>query len=178
MLFAFVLKHTIYGISKEWIYSEEMPSNTEGVERRMARKHALLLLPVALLIGAILTLSVAVANDSVAFSSQDKGVVDKTPDASFTATITFQNTGLSEGTWSVNVAFEGDSWSWHGAPKSLTLSKNEKKTLVWNGLVPSNAAINSVARLIVYYDDSYTALDWWIHVVPASELTIKDSSVS
>jgi hypothetical protein len=29
----------------------------------------------------------------------------------------------------------------------------------------------------VYYDDSFKALNWWIHVVPGAELTIKSSSV-
>jgi hypothetical protein len=111
-------------------------------------------------------------------SSQEKGVVEKARGDSFTASVVFQNTGRAEGSWSVNVAFEGETWSWQGTPKNLTLGADGKKTLVWNGLVPTNASVNSIARLVVYYGDSFTALDWWIRVVPDAELTIKSSNVS
>jgi hypothetical protein len=144
----------------------------------MTKKHVLLFLSIVVLAVVVLNFSAAGANDSVAFSSQERGVVDKACGDTFTVTITFQNTGRSEGTWSVNVVFEGESWSWQGIPKNLTLDADAKKTLVWNGVVPANAAINSIARLVVYYDDSFKALDWWIRVVPAAELTIKDSTVS
>ena len=91
--------------------------------------------------------------------------------------ITFKNTGKTVGTWSVNKAFKGEKWTWTGTPQILTLKPCKTKTLTWNGTVPSDAPIDSVARLIVYYDNSFVPLDWWIHVVPGAELTITSSTV-
>jgi hypothetical protein len=34
-----------------------------------------------------------------------------------------------------------------------------------------------MARLIVYYDNSFVPLDWWIHVVPSAELAITSSTL-
>src|SRR4030043_2052364 len=99
----------------------------------MKIKHAVLFLSIALLTVVVLNFSMAGANDSVAFSSQEKGVVEKARGDAFTVTITFQNTGRAEGNWSVNVVFEGDSWSWKGTPKNLTLDGEAKKTFVWKG---------------------------------------------
>jgi hypothetical protein len=109
--------------------------------------------------------------------SPSSGVVDKASGAAFAVDIAFKNTGSTEGSWSVNVAFEGEKWSWVGTPQNLTLKPDKARTLVWNGSVPANAPTDSVARLIVYYDDSLTALNWWIHVVPAAELAITSSTV-
>jgi hypothetical protein len=145
----------------------------------MARKHAVVLMLAAILmVVVVLNLSLAGANDSVTCSSPEKGVVEKARGDAFTVTVVFQNTGRAEGSWSVNVAFEGENWAWVGTSKNLTLAGDSQKTLVWNGVVPTNASINSVARLVVYYGDSFKALDWWIRVVPAAELTIKTSNVS
>jgi hypothetical protein len=145
----------------------------------MARKHAVvLMLAAVLMVVVVLNFSLAGANDSVVCSSAEKGVVEKAQGDSFTVTVVFQNTGRAEGSWSVNVVFEGDAWSWVGTSKNLTLAGDSQKTLVWNGAVPANATINSIARLVVYYGDSFKALDWWIRVVPAAELTIKSSNVS
>jgi len=105
------------------------------------------------------------------------GVVDKAAHETFTVKITFKNTGKTEGTWSVNIAFEGEKWTWTGTPQTLTLKPCKTKTLTWNGSVPSDAPIDSVARLIVYYDNSFVPLDWWIHVVPGAELAITSSTV-
>ena len=150
-----------------------------GVEwRMMKKKQILLFVSIVMLIAVVVNFSLAGANDAIAVSSQEKGVVQKGCGDAFTVTITFENTGRDEGSWTVNVVFEGSSWSWKGTSKALTLSGNEKKTLVWNGVVPTNAAINSVARLVVYYDDSFKALDWWIQVVPVAELNIKASNVT
>jgi len=91
--------------------------------------------------------------------------------------ITFKNTGKSEGTWSVNIAFEGESWTWSGTPQTLTLKPCKTETLMWNGNVPCDAPVDSVARLIVYYNDSFVPLDWWVHVISGAELTITSSSV-
>lgn len=103
--------------------------------------------------------------------------VNKTPGGVFTVEISFKNTGQTEGTWSVNVAFEDETWTWKGTAQTLTLKADSSKMLVWNGTVPAGAPIDSTARLVVYYSDTHTALDWWIHVVPAAELAITDSTV-
>lgn len=105
------------------------------------------------------------------------GVVDKMPCETFTVKITFKNTGTAEGTWFINIAFEGNAWAWSGTQQTLTLKPSKTKTLSWNGSVPCNAPVDSVARLIVYYNDSYTALNWWIRVVSGAELSITSSTV-
>ena len=144
----------------------------------MQKKLVLFFVSIIMIAVVVVNFSMASAEDSVVFSSQEKGVVKKAPGNAFTVTITFQNTGNGEGSWSVNAVFEGDSWSWKGTAKTLTLDANAKKTLTWNGAVPANATINSIARLVVYYNDSFKALDWWIQVAPAAELTIKSSNVT
>jgi hypothetical protein len=116
-------------------------------------------------------------NQSLACIACDNGVVDKTPCEAFTVKIVFKNTGKSEGTWSINIAFEGEKWTWTGTPQNLTLKEGNSKTLTWKGNVPCDAPIDSVARLIVYYNNSFTPLDWWIHVVSSAELTIASSRV-
>jgi len=105
------------------------------------------------------------------------GVVDKAPGGSFVVEIAFKNTGATEGTWSVSAAFEGEKWIWSGTAQNLTLKPSSTKTLTWTGNVPLNASIDTVARLITYYDDSYKSLNWWIHVVPSAELSITSSTV-
>ena len=104
-------------------------------------------------------------------------MVDKTACETFTVKITFKKTGKTEGTWSVNIAFEDEAWTWCGTPKTLTLKPCHKETLTWNGNVPEGAPIESVARLVVYYDGSFETLDWWIHVIDGAELTITSSTV-
>jgi len=138
----------------------------------------------ALLSLALTTLIVALGFSSVGSDSQSLlclacggGVVDKASSETFMVKIGFKNTGRTEGTWSVNVAFEGEAWSWSGTPKTLTLDPCHRETLTWNGDVPDEAPIDSMARLIVYYDDSFVPLDWWIHVVDGAELTITSSTV-
>jgi len=117
------------------------------------------------------------AKSAIAFACDTKGVVDKVHGESFTVTISFKNTGSVQGTWSVNIVFEGEKWTWNGTAQTLTLKSSAAKTLNWNGTVPSNAPIDSVSRLVVYYNSSFRALDWWIHVVSAAELTITSSTV-
>jgi len=106
------------------------------------------------------------------------GVVNKAPGDVFTIEIGFKNAGSAQGVWSVNVAFEGEKWTWKGTMQTLTLEPDHKKTLTWNGTVPADAPVGSGARLVAYYVDSYMPLDWWIHVVPAAELTIASSAVT
>jgi hypothetical protein len=143
------------------------------------KRFALLSVTVATLI--ILVASLALGFDDSPLAclacSGGSGVVDKTQCEAFKVRITFNNTGKTEGTWSVNIAFEGESWSWTGTPQTLTLKPRETETLKWNGSVPCNAPIGSIARLIVYYNNSFTSLNWWIHVVPGAELTITSSRV-
>jgi hypothetical protein len=143
----------------------------------MAKRYSVLLL-VALLAVVIVNFSVSDTTDSLVFA-QDQycGTVDKAAGDAFTVKITFMNTGKTEGTWSVNIAFEDSSWVQVGAPQNLTLAPGETETLIWEGVVPDNATVNSVARLVVYYNDSFKALNWWIHVVPGAELSVKSSIV-
>jgi len=143
----------------------------------MAKKYALLFL-IAVLAVVIINLSVSDTGNSLVFAcDHDCSTVDKAAGDAFTVKITFTNTGKTEGTWSVNIAFEDNSWSQLGEPQNLTLTPGQTETLVWNGVVPANATVDSVARLVVYYDDSFQALNWWIHVVPGAELYIKSSTV-
>lgn len=108
---------------------------------------------------------------------EGSGVVGKAQGETFTVRVTLKNVGETEGAWSVNVAFEGEEWSWSGTPKTLTLKQCHKKTLTWIGNVPSDAQVDTVARLMVYYGDSFAPQDWWIHVIEGAELTITSSSV-
>ena len=143
----------------------------------MAKRYGVLLL-VAVLAVVIVNFSVSDTGDSLVFAyNQDCSTVDKAAGDAFTVKITFKNTGKTEGTWSLNIAFEDSSWSQVGTPQNLTLAPGETETLVWEGVVPANATVDSVARLVVYYNDSFKALNWWIHVVPGAELSIKSSIV-
>jgi len=143
----------------------------------MAKKYAVLVL-IAVLVVVAVNFSISKTSSSLVFANNQKDcVVDKVAGDAFTVKITFKNTGKTEGNWSVNIAFEDEVWSQVGTPQNLMLDAGETETLTWNGVVPANATVGSVARLVVYYDDSFKALNWWIHVVPGAELTIKSSIV-
>jgi hypothetical protein len=144
----------------------------------MAKKYALLLLVAVLLVFAF-NFSVSDTGTLVFAHDQQNGdgVVNKAAGDEFTVKITFKNTGSDEGNWSVNIAFEDEVWSQTGVAQNLVLNPGETETLTWTGAVPANATVDSVARLVVYYNDSFKALNWWIHVVPGAELFIKSSSV-
>jgi len=142
----------------------------------MMKKLALLALAVTTL--SILASLSAVNNQAFGVSPYcASGVIDKTPCEAFNVEVTFKNTGRTAGTWSVNIAFEGEKWTWTGTVQLLTLKSGSTKALGWNGTVPCDAPVDSVARLVVYYNDSFKPLDWWIHVVPSAELAIKSSIV-
>jgi hypothetical protein len=144
----------------------------------MKKKFTLLPLAVAmLLVAAGFSATGQNTYSAICFACEEKGVVDKAPCETFTVTIGFKNTGSTEGTWSINVAFEGEEWTWSGTPQTLTLKPFKARTLTWNGTVPCDAPIDSVARLIVYYNDSFARLDWWVHVVSGAELAITSSTV-
>ena len=143
----------------------------------MAKKYPLLLL-VAVLTVVIVNFSVTDTGNSLVLAySPECSTVDKAAGDPFTVKISFKNTGKTTGTWSINIAFEDTAWSQSGTAQNLTLRAGQTQTLVWNGFVPENATIDSVARLVVYYDDSSQPLNWWIHVVPGAELSIKSSIV-
>ena len=143
----------------------------------MAKKYALLFL-VAVLAVVIINFSVSDTGNSLVFAhNQNRSTVEKAAGDAFTVKITFKNTGKTEGTWNINIVFEDNSWSQVGTPQNLTLQSGQTETLTWNSVVPANATVGSVARLVVYYDDSFQALNWWIQVVPGAELTIKSSIV-
>jgi hypothetical protein len=147
------------------------------MEGEMAKKYALLFLVAVLLVVAV-NFSVSNTGNSLVFAhNQQDGVVDKAAGDDFTVKIMFKNTGSTEGNWSVNIAFEDEVWSQVGTPQNLTLKPGETETLTWTGAVPANATVDSVARLVVYYNDSFKALNWWIHMVPGAELSIRSSSV-
>ncbi|NWG11588.1 hypothetical protein HXY33_07605 [Candidatus Bathyarchaeota archaeon] len=142
------------------------------------RKHVLLFGSVTMLI--LVSFSVVTLGNKALTClacEAEGGVVDKMPCESFKVKIIFKNTGKTEGKWSVNIAFEGEAWIWSGTPQTLTLKPSKAKTLTWNGTVPCDAQVDSVARLIVYYNDSFNAIDWWIHVTSGAELTITSSTV-
>lgn len=141
------------------------------------RKFAVVWLAVAVLIVMSSFSNVGLSNQLSACTPSCGGVVDKAPGEAFTVEIVFKNTGSTVGNWSVNVAFEGEEWMWKGTPQNLTLNASKSKTLTWRGNVPEDAPIDTVARLVVYYGNSFVALNWWIHVVPAAELTITSSTV-
>jgi hypothetical protein len=142
------------------------------------RKHTLLALAIAISLFALgFSITRSEEMQWLCFACEGGGVVDKAPCEVFTVQITFKNAGKCEGTWSFNIAFEGETWSWSGTPQTLTLKPCKSKTLTWNGSVPCDAPMDSIARLIVYYNDSFTPLNWWIHVVSNAELTVTWSQV-
>jgi uncharacterized membrane protein len=144
----------------------------------MAKKYALLLILIMAMLILVANVSTPMVSASLSIASEGGGhVVDKTRGEEFTVKITFKNTGDDDGTWTINVVFEGDNWSWKGTPQTLTLKSGNSKTLTWDGKVPNNAPVDSMARLVVYYDDSFKPLDWWIHVVSSAKLAITSSTV-
>ena len=106
-----------------------------------------------------------------------EGTVDKRVGEVFAVNVAFKNKGPGKGTWSVSVAFEGEDWTWIGEQQQLRLESQERETLSWEGTVPDNATVDSLARLIVYYDNNFVRQNWWIHVTPSPELAILHSQV-
>jgi len=141
------------------------------------KRLALLSLALITIVVTLSFLSMGSDNQSLACLACMCSVVDKAAHETLTVKITFKNTGKTEGTWSVNIAFEDEVWTWSRTPKTLTLKPCHKETLTWNGNVPEDAPIDSMARLIVYYDDSFEPLNRWIHVIDGAELTITSSTV-
>ena len=136
------------------------------------------LLILALLIAIAVFSPPSSAQPQLTLSSQAGGVVDKNPSGNFTVTLGLKNTGTGTGTFTVLPVFEGDSWTWKGTPQTVTLDPGKSKTVSWYGQVPDDAPVDSIARLVVYYGNSYTALNWWIHVASAAQLSITQSNVA
>jgi len=145
--------------------------------RRVAIGVSLILaLAIFITINASATTSHSGTQPPISIACTGGDVVDKRPGEEFIVKVTFRNTGTSTTTWSVNVAFE-DGWTWSGTSQTLTLRACEQKTLTWKGNVPQDAPVDSTARLIVYYNDSFTPQNWWIHIVSGAELSIISSTV-
>lgn len=106
------------------------------------------------------------------------GTVEKKPGDPFTVKISFKNKGTTYGHWRVAITFEGDYWTWKGEERLLVLDPRETETITWEGTVPKDAQLDSVGRLVVYYDDSFELMRWWIQVVSDAELGIIYSRVS
>lgn len=117
------------------------------------------------------------ATDPLEFSEKRSEIVEKVQGEVFTVEIGFKNTGKNEGRWNISIVFEGEHWFQIGNSQYLELEPSEEKIMSWAGIVPTDAPLDSVARLVVYFEDSFKPLNWWIYVVPEAELTIKSSCV-
>lgn len=146
------------------------------MNKRLAISVAVILITLGLLSGTYV-LEPTQANP-LGIESLCRGTVEKRPSESFTVKISFKNKGTTCSNWGVAITFEGDHWTWKGEERRLTLDAGETKTVTWEGNVPKDAALDSIARLVVYYDDSFEVLRWWIHVVSDAELSIVYSRVS
>jgi len=142
----------------------------------MKKKLFVVMLSVLLLL-VLLNLSFTSANDDLEVKEKTRNVVEKTQGEAFTVDIEFKNIGKNDGAWNINIVFEGDFWSQEGMVQNIELEPDEEKKLSWIGNVPTDAPINTLARLVVYYEDSFIALNWWIIIVPSAELAITSSCV-
>ncbi len=141
------------------------------------KKRTVVLLFSIVAIVAIVNLSMTASSETIACSTGEQGVVSKVTGDEFVIAVTFKNIGKSEGNWAITPVFEGEFWNWKGTLEILNLGVGGTKTLKWTGIVPDDATTNSMARLVVYYNDSFKALNWWIRVVPGAELSVVSSTV-
>ena len=142
----------------------------------MKKKLSLIVFSAVLLI-IMFNFSFTNATDPLEFSEKRSEIVEKVQGEIFTVEIGFKNTGKKEGRWNISIVFEGEHWFQIGNSQYLELEPSEEKIVSWTGIVPTDAPIDSVARLVVYFEDSFKPLNWWIYVVPGAELTIKSSCV-
>ena len=142
----------------------------------MKKKHITTLLVLSMVI-VLSSVTANSKNSDLTCSACGNGVVEKMLGETFTVKIKFKNSGTTIGVWSVNIAFESESWSWTGTSQILTLRSGSRKMLIWDGIIPSNIQVGSIARLVVYYNDSHQPLDWWIYVTNGAELSISSSVV-
>ena len=132
----------------------------------MKKKLSLIVFSAVLLI-IMFNFSFTNATDPLEFSEKRSEIVEKVQGEVFTVEIGFKNTGKNE----------GEHWFQIGNSQYLELEPSEEKIMSWAGIVPTDAPLDSVARLVVYFEDSFKPLNWWIYVVPGAELTIKSSCV-
>jgi len=144
-------------------------------EGKMAKGRLLVFFSLTVLLVIVIFADVSVGEPLLACPPSGKGVIDKHPGEEYTVEIAFKNTGTAENTWLVNIDFEAEKWSFNGTTRTMALKPDQTKTLMWNGHVPRNAPIDSTVRLVVYYNDSFVPLNWWIHIVTDTELTIISS---
>ena len=142
----------------------------------MKKKLSLIVFSAVLLI-IMFNFSFTNATDPLEFSEKRSEIVEKVQGEVFTVEIGFKNTGKNEGRWNISIVFEGEHWFQIGNSQYLELEPSEEKIMSWAGIVPTDAPLDSVARLVVYFEDSFKPLNWWIYVVPGAELTIKSSCV-
>ena len=142
----------------------------------MKRKLSLIVFSAVLLI-IMFNFSFTNATDPLEFSEKRSEIVEKVQGEVFTVEIGFKNTGKNEGRWNISIVFEGEHWFQIGNSQYLELEPSEEKIVSWAGIVPTDAPLDSIARLVVYFEDSFKPLNWWIYVVPGAELTIKSSCV-
>ena len=142
----------------------------------MKKKLSLIVFSAVLLI-IMFNFSFTNATDPLEFSEKRSEVVEKVQGEVFTVEIGFKNTGKNEGRWNISIVFEGEHWFQIGNSQYLELEPSEEKIMSWAGIVPTDAPLDSVARLVVYFEDSFKPLNWWIYVVPGAELAIKSSCV-
>ena len=142
----------------------------------MKKKLSLIVFSAVLLI-IMFNFSFTNATDPLEFSEKRSEIVEKVQGEVFTVEIGFKNTGKNEGVWNISIVFEGEHWSQIGNSQYLELEPSEEKIVSWTGIVPIDAPLDSVARLVVYFEDSFKPLNWWIYVIPGAELTIKSSCV-
>lgn len=142
----------------------------------MKRKLSLIVFSAVLLV-IMFNFSFTNATDPLEFSEKRSEIVEKVQGETFTVEIGFKNTGKNVGRWNISIVFEGENWSQIGNSQYLEIDPSEEKTVSWTGIVPTDAPLDSIARLVVYFEDSFKPLNWWIYVVPGAELTIKSSCV-
>lgn len=146
---------------------------------RVATVFALLVTVTAVLLYSLSTSTITTEAVLSVEAKPSRNIVDKGQGEVFTIEVGFKNTGGATGTWTMNVALEGEAnWNWHAAPQNLTLAKSKSTTITWKGNVPMDAKAGSTTRLVVYFNDQYAPQNWWIHVLPAAHLDITQSKIS
>ena len=138
---------------------------------------AIMVMLTSVSLGAVWFLNPTGAVSSLDVEIKRGGAIEKKPKESFIVKVTFRNKGDSMGVWRASVTFEGD-WIWKGEQRLVTLKGESKKTLTWKGEVPEVTSPGGIARLIVYYDNKFASLDWWICVTHDENLCVVDSRVS
>ena len=144
------------------------------------KKQVILVVALAIILGLVIVIQNFHPTQAVPLEVESRcgGTVEKKPGEPFTVKISFKNKGTTYGHWRVATTFEGNYWTWKGEERLLVLDPGKTETITWEGTVPKTALPDSVGRLVVYYDDSFELMRWWIQVVSDAELGIIYSRVS